>query len=136
MHAGVDIWGVSLEGKGKDSTSSTPDTRRHDRKGEDHLVHPQNSHIFMSLLFPPLPPLLPSGASHNSPRLRKSLTVKESKSKRRSAGTDKTQPQTPLTPDSSTSQEFPPEDVNVLRSGGVEQGVSTHARVVCVEGRG
>ena len=84
--------------------------------------------------YPSPPSLLPTG-QNPSPRLRKSATVKESK-KRRSGGitaSDKHQP--PAAPESGGSQpgeEFPPEDVNVLRSGNVKQGVRVACVCVCV----
>jgi hypothetical protein len=63
------------------------------------------------------PPCLPPD-SNVSPRLRKSTTVKESKSKRRSGGNDSSkghsqhQNADPSRP--AMAEEFPPEDVNVL----------------------
>ena len=59
----------------------------------------------------------PHSDSNVSPRLRKSTTVKESKSKRRSGGTDSSKSHSPHSADPSKpvmAEEFPPEDVNVL----------------------
>ncbi len=134
------IWGASLEVKapssGSPSTSSTPESK--DKKKKDKCkslplhccyITPPNSEKQQKTLFKCIPLVfLFLAVKDGSPRLKKTYSTKESKSKRKSAaagiGSAGSEVKAQSTTSSSStgsnlpaSEEVAPEDVNVTRRG-------------------